>query len=151
MSDEQHPVVFGQGRQRRAPPDAGPRVRAHGGRFRVHALGRELSGAPDARAEGEQRQLRQVRVAVARLPNQLQRLAPVPLPEHLARLFQQTARGEAGGGGGGCRPLAFATAAFAFARHRLASSARHLTGADSRPIQTGLDHAIASFTCRTRT
>ena len=65
----------------------------HGGRFLFHALRRELPAALDGGTEGHQRQPRQTVVPVPRLPDQIERLAPVALREDLPGLIQQTTGG----------------------------------------------------------
>ena len=92
VPDVPGPVRLGQRRQGEGLP---PPVRrgAHGGRFPVHALRGELPGAADGGAEGRQRQSGQAVVPASRLPDQSERLPPVPAGEGFVRLLQQAAGG----------------------------------------------------------
>ena len=87
---------------------------AHGGRFLVHALRRKLAGALHGGTEGHQRQPRQAVVPIPRLPDQIERLAPVSPGEELPRLLQQAPGGCTGSAR---RRRPFAIAAIAPAGH----------------------------------
>ena len=95
---------------------------AHGVRFFLHALRRELPGAQGAGAEGEERHPFPMLVRVPGLPEQIEGLAPVAPGQALPGLLQQLS----GRNGLRLRPLPFSAPVSAVAPggHRVLATER---------------------------
>ena len=102
-------ILFRQRRGGDGCPVPG-RLRAHGGGLPVQSAPCQLPGALDARAEAKERQLHRTGVSGLRLPEPVERAAPVPSGEESAHLLRQIA--------GGCvrRRLAFPLSTAVLAR-----------------------------------